>query len=151
MINDYPKSVPDTRTVITEHAKSVGEVVADLKEELQEFANTRLGILRSEMSRKLERIKLATPMLVVGVVMLWTAWLVLTGFLVCIIGEAFSPSRWAYAASFILVAVCYGIVGGVATTIAWKNLKETGLKPERTLRVLQQDRVWLQTEAKTQI
>lgn len=151
MISDYPKTVPETRTVINSHAKTVAEVVADLKEELKEFLNTRLGILRAEMTSKLQRIKMATPMLVIGLVLLWTAWLAFTAFLVCIIAQAFLPSSWAYVLSFIIVAFGYGIAGGVAASIALKGLKETGLKLERTLRVLQQDRVWLQTEAKTQI
>jgi hypothetical protein len=37
------------------------------------------------------------------------------------------------------------------TIMALKQMKEIGLKPERTLRVLKQDEVWLQTEAKTQL
>jgi hypothetical protein len=36
-------------------------------------------------------------------------------------------------------------------TMGWRQMTQTGLKPERTLRVLKQDEVWLQTEAKSQL
>jgi len=137
--------------VINAHAKNVPEVIADLKEEFKEFAGTRLAILRSEMTAKLQTWKMATPMLLIALVLLWTAWLAFSGFLICIIAQAFSGRAWALVISFIIVAVFYGIVGGVALLVAWKQLKETGMKPEHTVRVLEQDRIWLQTEARTQL
>jgi membrane protein implicated in regulation of membrane protease activity len=123
----------------------------DLKEELKEFVTTRMAMLRSELDEKFQSFKMAAPVLSIGILMLGTAWLVFTGFLVCIIAQAFAPSPWDYAISFILVAVLYAIVGGLAAYLAWKQLKQKGVKPERTIRVLQQDRIWLQAEGKSQI
>jgi VIT1/CCC1 family predicted Fe2+/Mn2+ transporter len=135
--NAYPKTVP--------------EVLNELKEELKEFLTTRVAMLRSEMGEKLQKLKIAAPMLVIGLLLLITAWLVFTGFLVTIIAQAFLPNPWAYVLSFIIVAAIYAIVGGAAAMSGWKQLKQTGLKPERTIRVLEQDRIWIQTEAKTQL
>ncbi len=137
MNNPYPKTVP--------------EVLTELKEELKEFLTTRVAMLRLEMGEKLHKIKVAAPMLVVGLLLLITAWLVFTGFLVTIIAQAFLPSPWAYVLSFIIVVALYAIAGGVAAMSGWKQLKQAGLKPERTIRVLEQDRIWIQTEAKTQL
>lgn len=137
--------------MINGHAKTVPEAIAELKDELKEFISTRVQMLHSEMSEKLRALKLAAPTLLVGVLLLLTAWLVFTGFLVAIIAQAFAPSPWAYTLSFVLVAVLYVIVGGATAYIGWRGLRETGIKPERTIRVLKQDRVWLQTEAKTQL
>lgn len=151
MINEGRNTVADSRTAINERAKTVTEVVAELKEELKEFAGTRFAILRTEMTAKLQKIRMATPMLVIGVGLLGTAWLAFTGFLVCIVAEVFWPRPWAFVVAFLIVAVGYAIVGGVAAQIAWKRLKATSLKPEVTMRVLEQDRVWMQTEVRTQL
>lgn len=137
--------------MINEQAKTVPEAITDLKEELQEFLSTRVAMLRSEMAAKLQTWKMAAPTLVIGLVLLWTAWLAFTGFLICIIAEAFGASSWAIVLSFVIVAVLYGIVGSVVVLFAWKQLKETGVKPTRTMDVLEQDRIWLQTEARTQL
>ena len=150
MINEAHSTVADTRTVINERARTVTEVVTELKEEFEGFARTRLEILRAEMTAKLQQLRMTTPLLVVGVTLLGTAWLAFTGLLVCIVAEAFWPSPWAFVIGFLAVTVGYAIVGGVAARIAVKRLKETSLKPEVTMRVLEQDRVWLQAEARTQ-
>jgi len=149
--NEYSTHLPDVKTVVNTHVKTIAEVVADLKQELQDFVSTRLAMLRTEMGTKLQTIKLAMPTLVVGLVLLGTAWLAFTGFLICIIAQAFWGSSWAYVISFIIVAVIYGALGGIVALFAWKKINESGVKPERTIRVLEQDRIWLQTEAKTQV
>ena len=133
------------------HVKSVQETIADLKEELKDFFSTRVAMLRAEMSDKLRIIKMAAPTLVVGLFLLLTAWFVFTGFLIAIIAQAFMPSPWAYTLSFVIVAVLYAIIGGAAAFMAWRRLKALSLKPERTVRVLEQDRIWIQREAKTQV
>jgi uncharacterized membrane protein YqjE len=137
--------------VINEHTKTVPEALTDLKEELKEFLSTRVAMLRSELGEKVETIKRATPMLIVGLVLLATAWLAFTGFLVCIIAQAFDIGAWAYVISFIIVTVVYAMAGGITALFAWKRIKQVGMKPKRTMHVLEQDRIWLQTEARTQL
>lgn len=140
------------------NARTVPEAISELKlelnrlkQELGEFISTRVAMLRSETGEKLRTIKLAAPTMVIGFVLLLTAWLLFTAFLVTIIAQVFMPSPWAYTSSFILVTVLYAIVGGSAAYRGWKQLRDTGIKPERTIRVLEQDRIWLQTEAKSQL
>ena len=130
--------------------KSVPEVVNDLKGELKDFVATRLAMLRSEMSEKLSSFKAALPALIVGLVLLWTCWLLFTGLLVTAIATAFS-SPWGWVYAFLIVAGAYLLLGLMLALGAWSKLKRTNLVPARTIRVLKQDEVWLQTEAKTQI
>ncbi len=131
--------------------KSVAEIITDLKEELQDFIQTRLAMLQSEAKDKLRSFKMAAPVLLTGMLLLGTCWLLLTGFLVCIIAAAFAPNSWNYTVSFLVVGVLYGIVGWAAAGLAWRQLKTKGVKPERTINVLQQDRAWLQAEGKSQL
>jgi Putative Actinobacterial Holin-X, holin superfamily III len=132
------------------YTKPLPEIAHDLKEELKEFVATRLAMLRSEMSEKLSSCKAAMPAMVLGLVLLWTSWLLFTALLVTAIATAFS-SPWGWVFAFLIVTGAYLLLGLMLAVGAWSKLKQTKLVPERTLRVLKQDEVWLQTEAKTQI
>lgn len=137
--------------MINGNGKSVIEVVEDLRDEFIEFITTRIAMIEAEFDEKAQAIKMSGPLLGIGMLVLTTAWLLFSGFLVCMIAQAFAPHPWNWALSFLVVAVLYAIVGGGAAYLAWSQLKDKGMKPERTLRVLKQDGLWLQTEAKERI
>jgi len=138
--------------VINGNGRTVADLVTEIREELKEFVATRVSMLRSEMSEKLTTVKRALPVMGVGIVLLLTAWLAFNGFLVCGIAIAFAGyGPWAWVISFLIVAFAYCLIGAIALMGAINRLKEKSMKPERTMRVLQQDRLWLQTEAKTQL
>ncbi len=133
------------------YTKSVAEVLADLKTELLEFFSTRIAMLHSEMEENFQSLKLAAPALIVGLVLLGTAWLLFTGFLVAIIGIAFEPSPWAYVFSMLILAAAYLILGGAMAARAWKRIAEKGITPRRTIYVLQQDKIWIQAETRAHL
>jgi MFS family permease len=132
------------------YTKSLPEVVNDLKAEFKDFVSTRVAMLRSEMSAKVSALKEAVPALLGGIVFLSAAGLLFTGFLVTAIALAFA-TPWGWAWAFLIVAAAYALLGGMLAVAGLAKLKQTKLVPERTLRVLKQDEVWLRTEAKTQI
>jgi len=132
------------------YTKSLPEVVNDLKTDLKDFVATRLAMFRSEMTEKWSGLKLALPALIIGLVLLGTCWLLFTALIVTAIATAFaSPWGWVYA--FLIVFAAYLLLGLMMVVGARAKLRETKLIPERTIRVLKQDEVWLQTEARTQI
>src|SRR5215471_17745120 len=132
------------------HVKSVTEIIAELKTELQEFLSTRVAIVRAEMKENLRDLKVAAPLLAAGLALAWTAWLVFTAMLVMLIGRAFLPKPWAYPLALLIVMILYLIFGGSMVMAAWKRITRKGLKPERTIRVLQQDKIWIQNESRAQ-
>lgn len=136
--------------MINGHSKTVQEVVIELREELKDFITTRLAMLRGEMNEKLRTVRMVAPMVVIGMVLLLTAWLVFTGFVITIVAHLV-PGAWAYVISFAIVTILYGLVGVATASYGWKRLKATSVKPERTIRVLEQDRIWIQSEARTQL
>jgi hypothetical protein len=89
-------------------------------------------------------------MIVTALVLLITTWLVLTGALIALIAAAFYPSRFAYFFGFLIVGIVYAVAGSIAGLFAYRELKEKGIVPQRTMQVLKDDRVWLQTEARGQ-
>ncbi len=132
------------------YTKSLPEVVNDLKAELKDFVATRLSILRVEMREKLSAMKAAVPALIGGAVLLLMSWILFTGFLVTVIALAFG-TPWGWVWAFLIVTAAYAFLGGMLAAGGWAKLKQAKLVPERTIRVLRQDEVWLQSEARTQI
>jgi len=91
----------------------------------------------------------ALPALAVGAVLLLTAFFLFTWGLVSLIAMAMIGQPYAYTVAFFIVFVLYALSGGAAAAYGVRTLTSQGMKPERTLRVLKQDQIWLQTEART--
>jgi hypothetical protein len=133
------------------NGRSLAGVVAETKDELKEFFNTRLAMLMSELKEKASAWKLALPTIIIGMVLLGTAWLLVTGAIVAAIYVAFAGNPFAVAIAFAIMFAVYAILGGIAVAFALRDLREHGIIPERTLRVLKDDQVWLANEAKVQL
>jgi hypothetical protein len=131
--------------------KPLSATINEAKEEFKAFAETRIAMLQSEMRDKIAGIKAAAPMLVIGAVVGLTAWFVLTAALITVISAAFSPSPYAPFLGCIIVGVVYAVFGGAALMFGLSKIREQGVVPDRTIRVLKEDKVWLQNEARTQL
>jgi hypothetical protein len=133
------------------NGRSLGATVNEVKEEFKLFAETRIAMLQAEMKEKVSLIKASAPMLVIGALLGSVAFLVLTGALICLVHMAFAGSAWGWFFAFLIVGVVYAVFGGVAGFMGYQNLTKNGLTPERTIKVLKDDKVWLQNEARTQV
>jgi hypothetical protein len=131
--------------------KPIGEVLNDLKNELKDFISTRIQMLQSEMNEKVGTLKASAPAIVVGALFAVTAWFMFSLALVFLISMAFEGKPYQYALSFGIVFVVYALIGAVAISFGMNSIKSRGMTPERTLRVLKQDQIWMKTEAKTEL
>lgn len=133
------------------NGRSFAGVVNEVKDELKEFLQTRIAMLKSELGEKMRTFKAALPMLATAIVFLATAFLLLTLCLVALISVAFygDPFRWFF--SFLIVGVLYSIIGGMTAVFGLKELRAQGLMPKKTIKVLKEDQIWLQHEARTQV
>jgi uncharacterized membrane protein YqjE len=129
--------------------KSIATILAETKDELKQFVTTRLNILKAEMDEKISRLKAVIPMALVAALFLLSGWMVLTFALIALLHALFVPSAYAWLWASVIVTVVYLLVGGVAGWFAYSEIKATNLTPTRTLKVLQQDQVWIQNEART--
>ena len=127
-----------------QNGRSVQSTLQDIKNELKEFVQTRFDILKNEMQQKISAVKAALPMAVVAVLMLATAWFLLTGAIVAAIALALG-----WPAAFAIVAGGYLIFGVLVGWLAYKEVTAQSMKPERTLQVLKQDQIWIEQEAKS--
>jgi hypothetical protein len=103
------------------------------------------------MDEKIGAWKSAVPFIAIGILLLFAALMVFTAGLVALIAMAFHGQPWAVAVSCFIVMAIYALLGVLLAAQGWRSAKEPGLVPERTLNVLKQDQMWLQTEAKTQL
>jgi uncharacterized membrane protein YqjE len=129
--------------------KSIATILSETKEELKQFVTTRVNMLKAEMDEKISRVKAVIPLAVVAALFLLSGWMVLTFALIALLHTLFLPSLYAWLWASLIVTAVYLLVGGVAGWFAYSEIKTTNLTPTRTLKVLQQDQVWIQNEART--
>ncbi len=129
--------------------KSIAAILAETKDELKQFVITRVSILKAEMDEKITRLKAVIPLVMVAALFAVSGWMVFTFALISLLHGLFLPSAYAWLWASLIVTVLYLAVAGVAGWFAYAEIKATNLKPTRTLKVLQQDQVWIQNEART--
>lgn len=126
------------------------EVLDDIKIEVKEFVATRIEMLKTELNEKLARIKASIPMMVSAAIFGLGAFFAFTLGLIAVIAALlpFEPAwNWAIGAGGVFVL--YALIGSIAGWMGYKEISTEGLAPERTLRVLKQDQVWIQNEARS--
>ncbi|HEU5337083.1 MAG TPA: phage holin family protein [Terriglobales bacterium] len=133
------------------NGRSLAGVINEVKDELKDFLQTRITMLKAELGEKMRTFKTALPMVITAALFLGTAFLLFTLCLVGLVSVAFygNPLRWFF--SFIIIAVLYSIVGGMAAVFGLKEIRTAGITPKKTIKVLKEDQIWLQHEARTQI
>lgn len=129
--------------------KSIGTVVSETKQELKEFIQTRVAMLRTEFAEKVRTWKYAIPMLLGALALLLAAWIVLTFALVALLAGIFQPSPYAWLFGGLIIGVAYLLLGLAVGWFAYSELSAVGVAPQRTMEVLKQDQVWIQNEART--
>lgn len=130
------------------NGRTWAEVVADIKEELKEFAQTRIQLFKTESRQKLALLKIGVLLAAAAIVLLATAYLLLTMGLVALVAALFTdhPYRWVFG--FFGISILWSLLGGTAAYFAKREFALKGILPRRTLEVLKGDKVWLQREAK---
>lgn len=128
--------------------RSLTEILAEMKQEFQEFTQTRIELLRAELEEKARVIKAALPLIAIGMLLLTVAFVLFSFALVGLVVVAFegNPYRWFIA--FLVVSFLWAIIGAIAALIAKRQLGAKGVVPRRTIQVLNNDKTWLQREAK---
>lgn len=128
------------------NGRTVAGLLNEFKEDLKDFVETRLQMLKAEMKPKLAMLKMVVPMLAVAAMLGAIGFLLLTMALVAAIANLIG---WGW--SFLAVGALYLLVGGTTAMLAIREMQAEGVTPTRTLKVLKQDQVWLQNEARSQL
>src|SRR5438309_10556034 len=98
---------------IDNNARSMGAILADIVQELQEFVNTRIQMVKSELHETLSAVSVALPLGLVTLIFAGTGFLLLTGAIVVVIAAAFAGHAYAWVYAFLIVGVLWIAFGGV--------------------------------------
>ena len=137
--------------VVTENGKTIPGVVAELKSDASDFISTRLQILIQEMNEKLKMWKEIVPLLAGAAIFGATLFIVLTFVLVAFLAGIFQPNPYAWCYGGLIVAGIYFVAAAGLFYLAKNLMKQAGVIPMRTLRVLKDDKIWIQNEARSQV
>jgi uncharacterized membrane protein YqjE len=133
------------------NGRDLTALLSEMKDELKDVIQTRVAMFKMELQEKIAILKSAAPLAVAGILLLGTAYLLLTLALVGLVLAAFpdNPYRWAIA--FAAVGVLWLIMGSAAAYFAYREFQLKGLMPKRTVEMLKEDKQWIQQEVKNQI
>lgn len=119
--------------------RSIGDIVNDLKPQLQELANKQAELARTELTPVARQAGIAIGLVVTGAVflLLFLVFFFLTGMYIM---QAAGFPLWAAAGIDTVILL---IIGGVLAGLGAGRLRGLDPKPHRTLIALQQNMEWL--------
>ena len=119
--------------------RSIGEIIAALRPQLQELVNKQMELARSELVPVARQAGIAVGLLVVGAVflLLFLGFFFATGAAILI---AAGFPAWAAIGTMTIILL---IIGGVLAGLGAGRLRGLDPKPHRTVAALQQNVNWL--------
>jgi uncharacterized membrane protein YqjE len=121
----------------------LGELFKQLAQESATLIKQEMQLARAEMQDSIRTITRGAMMLAIGGGLLLVGMLALTAFLIVILGQALA-NYWLGA---LLVGLVYAGIGAALVMNGKNRLQGSELKPEQTIRSLQEDKRWAQSEA----
>lgn len=123
----------------------LGELVKQLAEDSATLVRQEVALAKAEMQENLQHAARDVAMIAIGGGFLLVGLLVLTAFLVAILGDILGDEYWAGA---LIVGVLFVAVGAVMAKKYMNELKKDDLKPDQTIQTLKEDKRWIQSEMK---
>ena len=136
---------------VRNHERSIGSVVAEIKDELIDFIQTRVRMFKSELHETVATFKRIVPMAAIAIILLTTGYVLLTLAVVGLVAVAFwnNPYHWFFA--FLIVGVLWLIAGALTGFLAWNRFRTRGIFPNKTIGILKADKVWFEREGRSQL
>lgn len=129
--------------------RSLGSIIAEIKDELKEFLNTRVAMIKAELQETMIAAKIAVPLALIALALFATGFLLLTMAAVVLVAFAFAGSALAWFYAAIIVAFVWFCLGAAAVFFAYNAFRSHSRFPQRTVQVLKADKAWLQSEARS--
>jgi len=136
---------------IYENGRRVADILAEMKAELVGFIRTRTTLLRTELAEKWKILRVAIPLAGLAVLLLSTAFLLLTGALVGLVVAAFPHSLYRWFFACLIVGLFWVVAGWGAAYFAVREFQVRSMLPQRTLRILKGDKLWFETEVRNRV
>ena len=136
---------------VRNHERSIGSVVAEIKDELIDFIQTRVRMFKSELQETVATFRRIVPMAAIAIILLTTGYVLLTLAVVSLVAVDIwnNPYHWFFA--FLIVGVLWRIAGALTGFLAWNRFRTRGTFPNKTIGVLKADKVWFERQARSQL
>src|SRR5579872_5271374 len=116
----------------TTNGRNLADLLAEIRNEILDFLQTRIAMLKTELREKFKNLKTAMVLAVSGLLLLTTAYFLFTLALVGLILAAFPATAYRWFFAFLAVAVLWTIIGAIAAYFAKRELELRGILPKRT-------------------
>jgi hypothetical protein len=128
--------------------KAFATSIADIKEDVKLFFQTRVQLLRAETKDKLRSWKRHLILLALAVVLLITCWMAMVFAMVALLHTWIAGGSYAWFWGGLIVGSVFLVSGLACGKTGYQGIKASGMRPARTLRVLRQDQEWIQKQAR---
>lgn len=127
--------------------RSLASTIAEIKEDLKIFVQTRFELLRTEISEKLHDWRGPAILFGIAALMLVSSWFSLVFSLIGLMRSWIEGTHFGWFWGGLIVAVFFLLAAGAMAAAGYAGVPKT-LKPTRTLRVLKQDQEWVQKQTR---
>lgn len=121
------------------------DLLRELATESASLVRQEVGLARLEMKETAAAFAKEVVRIGIAVGLAMAGGLALTAFLVLVVGNLLNGAYWAGA---LIVGVLLLLIGGLMARGAVADMKKIDVKPEETIDSLNEDRLWLQREAR---
>ena len=135
----------------TINGRNLASLLAEIKDEVWDFLETRIIMLKTELSEKSRNLKTAALLVATAGLLLITGTLLMTAALVSLIAGAFPDNTYRWFFALIIVGILWSIFAGLAAYFARRQLQLKGILPRRTIEVLKNDEIWVKTEVRSRL
>jgi uncharacterized membrane protein YqjE len=134
------------KAITSDQDRSFVAIVTEMKDELKQFIQTRVQMLKAEMHQKLPSIVSALLLVFLGILLLATAWLLLSAALVAFVAIILMPNPYAWIFGLLIVTAAWIIAGLWLLLRGVKMANPKLLIPQKTIGIFKDDKLWLEEE-----
>ena len=122
----------------------LGDLFRQLAQDSATLVRQEVALAKAEIRDNVKSVARDGAKVAIGGFLALIGALVLTAFLVLLVGDALDE----YWLGALIVGALFVIVGAVLAMGALKSLKRDTIAPEQTIQTLKEDKQWLQSEIK---
>ena len=129
--------------------RSLGSIILEMKEELRDFINTRVDVVKAELQETSAAARVALPLGAIALVFSCAGFLLLTSAAVVLVAFAFAGHALAWFYATLIVGLVWIALAAACLFFAYNEFRSHSRFPQRTIEVLKADKAWLQTETRS--
>jgi hypothetical protein len=122
--------------------KSFGELLSRLSSDSAALLRDEMELAKQEMREKLRTFQTGLVSIVIGAIVLQIALTALSTSAIIKLADSVGP-----AASALIIGAGLFLTGGIIALTGFRKLKNTNLKPEKTVQTLKEGKEWLKEMA----